>query len=357
MSSELIINPGDLREFSVSVLRKMTVPPEDAEIVAAALIDAELSGLDTHGAIRLPQYVSLIKEGTVNPRSEVKVIRESSFHTLLDNDFGLGFLGSVKAVNLCMEKAKKIGVAMAGVRNSSHFGAAGYYARMAAEQDLIGLATSNSYPVMAPPGTVTRTHGNNPLSLAIPAGERPPIVLDMATSVVSQGKIKKYSNEGCRIPLGWAGDKEGKPTDDPQSAFFMMPLGESGYKGYGMAVVLDALAGVLTGSSFARNFISGPGSRGCGHFFMVFDPQLFMPLVDFKRKMDEMIGQVKDAKRLEENPEPVYLPGERGFERRKKGLMEGIPMLASTIRLLDKLSDELEVKKFDRNILSAPKLT
>jgi LDH2 family malate/lactate/ureidoglycolate dehydrogenase len=312
-------------------------------------LDAELHGLDTHGAVRLPQYVTLIKQGIINPRPEIKVIQESSSHALVDNGYGLGFLGSVKAMNLCITKAKRTAIAMAGVCNSSHFGAAGYYARMAAEQDLIGFATSNSYPVMAPPGSITRTHGNNPFSFAIPAGERPPIVLDMATSVVSQGRIKKYAEERLRLPLGWAQDREGKPTDDPEAVFLMLPVGEGGYKGYGLAVVMDALAGVLTGSLFARNFISGPGSRGCGHFFIALDPKLFLPLDDFKKRMDEMIGQIKDAKLPEGSTEPIYFPGERGFARKEKRLKEGIPISASTVKLLDRLSDDLGARRLKRS--------
>jgi LDH2 family malate/lactate/ureidoglycolate dehydrogenase len=170
----------------------------------------------------------------------------------------------------------------------------------------------------------------------------------MATSVVSQGRIKKYATEGRQIPVGWAYDKEGKPTHDPGAAFSLVPLGESGYKGYGLAVVMDALAGVLTGSLFARNFVSGPGSLGCGHLFMALDPQLFMSRDEFKKRIDEMIGQIKDVQRPDGAEGPVYLPGERGSERKQKGLKEGIPMLASTISLLDKLADELGVGRLTR---------
>ncbi len=209
MTSVYLVRTADLREYSTAVLQDMDIPPVDAEVISRALLDAELHGLDTHGTVRLPQYVTLIKQGSINPRPEIKVVKESANHALVDNGYGLGFLGSVKAMNLCIAKAKRGGIAMAGVCNSSHFGAAGYYARMAAEQDLVGFAASNSYPVMAPPGSITRTHGNNPFAFAIPAGERPPIVLDMATSVVSQGRIKKYVEERRRIPLGWANDREG----------------------------------------------------------------------------------------------------------------------------------------------------
>lgn len=349
MISERLVRAEELREFSQAVLQCVNVPPADAGVAAEALLDAELRGLDTHGVVRLLQYVPLIKQGSINPRPEIKIVSESSTHALVDNGYGLGFLGSVKAMNLCVAKAKQTGIAMAGVCNSSHFGAAGYYARMAAEQELIGFAASNSYPVMAPPGSITRTHGNNPFAFAIPAGERPPIVLDMATSVVSQGRIKKYADEKRPIPLGWANDREGKPTDNPDAFFLMLPLGEGGYKGYGLAVVMDALAGVLTGSLFARNFISGPGSRGCGHFFIALDPKLFLPLAGFKRRMDEMIGQIKDAQRPEGSTEPIYFPGERGFAWKITRLKEGIPIFSSTLKLLDRLSDDLGVRRLKRS--------
>ncbi|MGA2954975.1 MAG: Ldh family oxidoreductase [Thermodesulfobacteriota bacterium] len=348
MSLTLMIKSEDLWRFSNAVLEKMTVPRKEGEIVSTALIDADLRGIETHGVVRLPQYVTLIKNGTINPKPQIKMIGESASHSLWDNDNGMGFLGSVKAMGLCIEKAKREGIAMAGVRNSSHFGAAGYYTIMAAELGLISFAASNAYPVMAPPGTITPTHGNNPLSYAFPAGENPPIVTDMATSVASQGRIKKLGNEGKPIPLGWAYDREGKPTDDPEAFSLLMPLGEGGYKGFGLAVAMDVLAGVLTGSLFARKIISGPGSRGCGHFFLVIDPQRFIPLDEFKKRMDEMIRMVKGAQPPDQQMGPISLPGERGFEKKKKRLREGIPVSAATLKLLERLGDGLEIPPLRR---------
>lgn len=348
MSLTRMIKSEDLWRFSNAVLEKMTVPRKEGEIVSTALIDADLRGIETHGVVRLPQYVTLIKNGTINPKPQIKMIGESATHSLWDNDYGMGFLGSVKAMGLCIEKAKREGIAMAGVRNSSHFGAAGYYTIMAAELGLISFAASNAYPVMAPPGTITPTHGNNPLSYALPAGENPPIVTDMATSVASQGRIKKLGNEGKPIPLGWAYDREGKPTDDPEAFSLLMPLGEGGYKGFGLAVAMDVLAGVLTGSLFARKIISGPGSRGCGHFFLVIDPQRFIPLDEFKKRMDEMIRMVKGAQPPDQPMGPISLPGERGFEKKKKRLREGIPVSAATLKLLERLGDGLEIPPLRR---------
>jgi len=349
LSSAFHVHAEDLSDFSKAVLQKMDVSPADAEVVSAALVDADLRGLGTHGAVRLTLYSKLFQEGLINPRPRIRMISESSSHFLLDNDYGLGFLGSVKAMDLCIRMAPKTGIAMAGVRNSSHFGAAGYYALMAAEQNLVGFAASNSYPVMAPPGTNTPVHGNNPFAFAFPGGKRFPIVVDMATSVASQGKIKQYANEGKPIPLGWAYDREGKPTEDPRAFSLLAPFGEEGYKGYGLALALDILAGVLTGSFFAQNFISGPGSRGCGHFFLAFDPQRFLPIDEFRKRTDEMIAQVKGASRRDGDQEEIYHPGERGFLKKSRWLREGIPMLSSTLQQLDQLAGELNLPGVKRH--------
>ncbi len=349
MSSTFLVQATDLIDFSKTVLYKLEVPPADAEVVSAALVDAELRGLGTHGAVRLTLYSKLFQEGLINPRPRIRLIGESSSHVLLDNDYGLGFLGSVQAMNLCIPMAAKTGIAMAGVRNSSHFGAAGYYALMAAEKNLVGFATSNSYPVMAPPGATAPVHGNNPFAFAFPAGKRFPVVVDMATSVASQGKIKQYGNEGKAIPLGWAYDREGKPTSDPRAFFLLAPFGEGGYKGYGLALAMDILAGVLTGSFFGQNFVSGPGSRGCGHFFLAFDPKRFMPMDDFRERTDEMIAQMKRASRRDGDQGEIYHPGERGFLRKNKWLREGIPMLSSTLQQLDQLAEGMNLPRLKRD--------
>jgi LDH2 family malate/lactate/ureidoglycolate dehydrogenase len=348
MGSISRVRSEELTDFSKAVLQKMGVPLPDAEVVATALVDADLRGLGTHGAVRLTLYAQLFREGLINPRPRIRVISESSAHFLLDNDYGMGFLGSVQAMDICIRMAGKEGIAMAGVRNSSHFGAAGYYALMAAGKNLVGFATSNSYPVMAPPGTITPTHGNNPFAFAFPAGGKFPIVVDMATSVVSQGKIKQHAAEGKPIPPGWAYDRDGKSTENPREFFLLAPFGEGGHKGYGLALTMDVLAGVLTGSFFARNFVSGPGSRGCGHFFLAFDPQRFMPLDEFRKGLEEMIGQMKGARPRSEDSGEIYYPGERGFLRKEKWIHEGIPMLPSTLRQLDQLADEMNLLRIGR---------
>ncbi len=326
----------------------MDVPPADADVVAAALVDADLRGLGTHGAVRLILYSKLFQEGLINPRPRIQVIAESSSHILIDNDYGMGFLGSVKAMNLCIGMAEKAGIAMAGVRNSSHFGAAGYYALMAAEQNLVGFASSNAYPVMAPPGRSAPAVGNNPFAFAFPGGKKFPIVVDMATSVVSQGKIRQYASEGKPIPPGWACDREGKPTTDPRVFALLTPLGEGGYKGFGLALAMDVLGGILTGSLSGRNFVSGPGSRGCGHFFLAFDPARFIQLDTYGEKIEAMIAEIKKADSSDRNEEKIWLPGERGFRRKKKWSKEGIPLIPSTLQQLDLLADGLKLPRLKR---------
>jgi len=346
LNSASRVHSKDLIDFSRAVLQQMEVPPADAEVVSAALVDAELRGLGTHGAVRLTLYSKLFQEGLINPRPRIRVIGESSSHVLLDNDFGLGFLGGVKAMDLCLRLASKTGVAMAGVRNSSHFGAAGYYALMAAEQNLVGFAASNSYPVMAPPGAATPVHGNNPFAFAFPAGKRFPIVVDMATSVASQGKIKQYGNEGKKIPLGWAYDREGKPTSDPLAFFLLAPFGEGGYKGYGLALAMDILAGVLTGSFFGQNFVSGPGSRGCGHFFLAFDPQRFMPLDEYRNGRDDRTGEKGSpprwGTRRDLPPRRKRLPPEKQMDPRRNPHALLHPSTARPIGRWDESSEAQE---------------
>jgi LDH2 family malate/lactate/ureidoglycolate dehydrogenase len=343
MSGTHLVKTEDLGSFSNAVLEKMGIPRDDREVVTTALVDAELRGLETHGVVRLTMYIPLIRKGMINPRPQIEIISESPTHALLDNDYGFGFLGGVKAMKLCLPKARQEGIAMGAVRNSTHFGAAGYYARMAAEEGLIGFSTSNSYPVMAPPGTLTPTFGNNPLAYAFPAGDHPPVVIDMATSVASQGRIKQHANQGKPIPPGWAYDREGKPTEDPAAFFLLAPLGEGGYKGFGLALAMDVLGGVLTGSLFAQNFTSGPGSRGCGHFFLAIDPGRLIAPTDYRRRMEEVTGQVKRAQRRNEGEDPLFLPGERGWGKKNRRLREGIPVLGSTLKLLDQLAEELGV--------------
>jgi LDH2 family malate/lactate/ureidoglycolate dehydrogenase len=242
----------------------------------------------------------------------------------------------------CIERAKEIGYAMAGVRNSTHFGAAPSYAMMAAREDMIGFAATNGPPHLAPPGGWLATHGNNPSAYAIPAGSEPMLVLDIATSVKAFNLVNKYAREGRSIPLGWALDEQGNPTTDPHHAFSLMPFGDNGFKGFGMTLVMDVLAGVMTGARFGPRFTEGIGVREVGHFFWALDPELFMPLDEFKACVDETLRGAKDAPR-KEGVQRLFVAGEPEHEEAERRAKNGIPLSPYIHDQLETLGREVGV--------------
>jgi len=265
---------------------------------------------------------------------------------LIDGDGGHGQVPGVKAMKLAIEKAKVNGIGACGVRNSGHFGAAAYYAMMALEEDMIGFATTGGHPCMAPWGGMNLVVGNNPLAYVIPAGEELPIVLDMATSVKAQGWIELAALAGEKIPFGWALDEEGNPTNDPHTAIesnHVVPIG--GYKGYGVAVVMDILAAVLTGADWGTRILAKRGAKepvSDGHFFIAIEIEPFMPLGEFKARMDEMIKGIKAAKPAR-GVERIYLPGELEFERKERYLKTGIPLPSAVVESLVRCGEGLGV--------------
>lgn len=330
-----------LTSFCCEAFQRAGLTEADARTVTATLIEADLRGVETHGMYRVPMYIRRLLSGQANPRPRMSVVRETPFSILLDADNALGQLAAIRAMSMCVDKARSGGLAIAAVRHSSEFGRAAYYAALALEAALIGFATTNSVPLMAPPGGRSRVHGNNPLAFAFPTAEEPPIVLDMALSVVAGGRIGLAANEGRTIPLEWGfTDADGRPTDNPSLARGnpMPPVG--GYKGYWLAMAMDVLAGILSGGPFAADIASS--GNGVGHFFMALNPELFLPVDEFKRRMDEMIRQVRNAERLP-NTARIYLPGERELELKAQRLREGIPLQPSIVAGLRDVAKELNI--------------
>ncbi len=322
---QFIIKAEALRDFCAQVLEKANVPSEDAKVTAGLMVETELRGVDTHGVARLAGATRSLEEGKFNPRPNLRILKEGPVHVLFDADLALGYVASAKAMQWCIERAKETGFAMAGVRNSTHFGAAASYAMMAAQENFIGFAATNGPPHLAPPGGYVATHGNNPSAYAIPAGAEPMLVLDIATSVKAFNLVNKYAREGRSIPLGWALDEEGNPTTDPNHAFSLMPFGENGFKGFGMTLIMDVLAGVMTGSRFGPRFTQGIGVRQVGHFFYALDPELFMPLAEFKANVDETLRAAKDAPR-KEGVTRLFVAGEPEHDQFQRRSKEGIPL-------------------------------
>jgi LDH2 family malate/lactate/ureidoglycolate dehydrogenase len=322
-----------LKDFCAEAIEKQGVTPKDAEIVADTMVEADLRGVESHGVIRLAPYVRMISEGNMNPRPRLSLINETPVTAVMDADNGIGNVVCYKAANLAIQKAASSGVSVVGVKNGTHCGALAYYAMMALKHNMISLLTLNGPPLVPAYGGVTRLFSTNPYAAAIPAGNELPVVIDMATTVVAGGKIRLKANSGEKIPLGWALNRFGEPTEDAREALengFYAWIG--GHKGYALALLADILAGVLTGGSF--NVATFPpynnaeyGSQivrqGC--LIIVLKIENFVPIEYFKARMDELIRDIK-ASELARGFERIYLPGERAFEEKERRLKMGIPI-------------------------------
>lgn len=346
---EHIVHAQLLKEFCADALTLVAVPEVDAEIIADSMVEAELRGIDTHGVTRLAGYIRMLREGNMNPRPNIKVVAESPSMVLLDADDAVGNLAAVRAMEMVIKKAKEVTVAVTAVRNSTHCGALAYYTMMAIPHGMIGFMTSDSPPIVPPYGGKTRSISTNPWCFAIPAGEELPVVLDMATTVVAGGKIRLAAKKGERIPMDWALDADGKPTDDPVRALkgFLQWMG--GPKGYGLAVVADILAGVLTGGPFGRNIPPllepyGSGLVRQGNFLAALNISHFMPLSQFTARVDQLIRDLKSSERIE-GVEEILLPGEPEFRKKAQRLESGIPLSTAVWDELENVRAQLGLER------------
>jgi len=337
--------PERLKSFCAAILERVGVPSAHASIVADSLVEANLRGVDTHGVILLPRYVKRIRLGLMNPKAAPKIVRDSGAVAIVDGDNGLGQVAATKAVEIGVEKADRYGVGAVGVRNSNHFGMAAYIALQAIKFDMIGIVLSNAAPSIAPWGGARPLFGTNPIAIAIPTGHEP-IVLDMALGVVARGKIRAAAREGKSIPEGWALDEHGQPTTDPHAALKGSVLPIAGPKGYGMALMVDVLAGVLTGSSFADGISSvheRGGATGVGHFVQVVNIKSFMPIDAFRARIAALASKVHQSP-LAKGVARVYLPGEIEAAVKKERLQSGVPLSKMQQEELVELAKELGIK-------------
>jgi LDH2 family malate/lactate/ureidoglycolate dehydrogenase len=339
-----------LSDFTIQVLQKFSVPREDAVITAQSLVKADLRGIESHGVARLKRYTDGLKNGVVRTHPNIRTIRQTPITALVDGDFGLGQVVSYKAMNLAIEKAKSNYIGLVAVRNSNHFGIAGFYGLMALEQDLIGLVMTNTRPLVAATFSKQKIIGTNAICFAVPTG-RKGFVLDMATSVAATGKLEVAKRLGKKVPLGWGIDGDGNLTDDPNTITegALLPLGGlgevlGGHKGYGLSVVIDIFSGILAGGNWSAQVgdTQGPDPARVGHFFGAINPEAFMPLSSFKSRMDQFVSSLKSAERLSE-AEEIYVAGEKSActeEVRKK---IGVAIDIKTMEMLRQLSTETGV--------------
>jgi len=323
------------------------LPPAHAATVAELMTEADLTGADGHGIFRLPQYVRRLKAGGFNPRPQIQVSRTAPATALVDGDNAMGHLVMSRAANEAIAIARDSGVAWIGVRRSNHAGPAGLYAEMPVKQGMIGLyaAVANANH-MAVWGGTEHLLGTNPLAIAVPSGEGP-IVLDMATTVVSYGTVKKYALQGLQMPEGWfVNAKTGEPLTDPakSSEGVLLPIG--GYKGSGLAIMLGLLGGVLNGAAFGRDVVDfnadDKTETNTGHFMVAIDIARFIPLAAFTGEVDRHLRDLRHSKRLP-GVDVIRLPGERRRQCRVERERDGVPLADALVAQLDKLAAELKV--------------
>ncbi len=342
------VDHRQLRSFVSRAFERLGVSKEDADIGANVLVQADLRGVDTHGVIRFNPhawYVKWLTEGSMTARPSLRVISESASTALLDGDRGMGMVIGHRAMEMAIGKARNSGIGMVAVRNSRHYGMSAYYSMMALPYDMVGIAMTNASRQVVPTFGREARFGTNPLCFAVPADKELPFVLDMATTTAAAGKLELAARQGKTIPLGWALDEHAAATDDPkvaQKGRRLLPLGGSreggSHKGYGLAVVVEILCGVLTGTVTALNADQDPR----GHFFGAIRIDTFRPIHEFKRDMDRLISELKSTPPIG-GQERVYVAGEIEFETAQERAEHGIPLLPSVLKDLREVGEQLGV--------------
>lgn len=336
MADYLPIAVATLRACVEGIFRGYDLRAEDAATVADNLIDADLRGVHSHGVWRVDPYVQGLKDGTTAARPEVAIVRDEGAQAVVDGGRGLGQIASLVAMREVLARVREYGIAAVAVRNNGHCGTMAYWAQMAVDAGCIGIAISNAGIHLAPTGAREKVVGNNPLAIGAPTGLAWPLMLDMAMSTAAGGKVMLAARRGDKIPLGWGLDAEGNPTDDPSLVQALVPI--AGPKGYGLAVMMDVLAGVLSGGRYG-NMLGMPGHS---QFFLAIEVERYLPLADFHARVQALIAQIHAAAKAP-GVERVFLAGEREYELAQTRRRDGIPIDLPTLHTLERLAAEVGV--------------
>lgn len=340
---------SDLKAFCCHAYMKVGVPADEAEIIAGLLARSDLRGVETHGVTRLPIYILRLQKEYVRKECRLTPIKDKGPTAFLEAHGSMGHIVAYRAMEKAIAKAQEYGIGWVSIKDSGHFGVAGLFPMMAIDHDFIGYIVSNSAPMMFPWGGRERIIGNNPMAYAIPADKCPPVVLDFSLGVVSSGKLILARKKGEKIPLGWAVDKEGLPTDDPYEGYegggSLMPVG--GHKGYGMVLVHEMLTAVLTGGKCTARIKSlyekdETGIQGTCHSFLAIDPDCFIGRDEFKKEIDRYIKNVKQSAKAK-NCAEILIPGEPELRTETERLKNGIPVASATIKELEALGESLGI--------------
>jgi len=343
-----LVPAANLAAFCAACFERLGLSPSNARLTAENLIFANLRGVDSHGVIRMKIYADRLRTGGFKAKVRARVVAGHESSALIDAQHGVGQVAAAMAMKLAISKAHKTGAAIVSVKNSNHFGACAFFAMQPLKHGMIGFAATNAGPTMAPTGGREGRLGNNAMALAVPAGNFPPVVLDMATGAAAWGKIFVARQEKKKIPPTWALDKHGVPTDDPNAAAdqgLIQPFG--GYKGYGLSLLIDILTGVLSGGGFSTHVktlykqIETPSQ--IAHTCAAVRINAFIPLARFRRRIDEIIDLMHSCPTAP-NVERIFVPGEIEHETQHRRTAEGIPLNAELREELRTLGVELGVK-------------
>ncbi len=346
-STSVRVSAQVLRPFVTALFEAAGCPRDDAETVAHCLVQTNLWGIDSHGVIRAGKYLERIRSGAVNARPQIESAKAAPGLHVIDADNALGFVGASAGMARAIDLARETNLAAVGVIGSNHCGATALYARMALEHDMIGIAMSNVAPNMVMTGGSEPITGNNPVAVAVPTFGEFPFVLDISLSAVAGGKLLVAAKNGEEIPLGWATDKDGRPTTDPKAGFdgYLMPLG--GHKGYGLSLLVDILSGVITGGSFQHALKSmyryPEDPSDTAHLMIVLNPLALLDKEQLCERMEQFITTLKAAPMWDPDSE-MLLPGELEFRCERQRRQEGIALPPKVFEELRKLGAELNVQ-------------
>ena len=359
----MLIKEASLRTFTQNIFLKMGCSQQHAELAADVLLKSDLRGIDSHGVARLSGYVRLWEKNRINPTPNIQIVHETPTTATVDGDAGLGLVVAPFAMQVAVEKAEKYGSGWVSVRNSNHFGIAGYHALMAVEKDMIGFAMTNASPLVAPTFSNERMLGTNPMCYAFPAGKYPPLVVDMATSAAANGKLEIAQRAGKPVPEGWIQDENGNFTTDPhalKSGGSLLPLGSDrehgSHKGFGLSATVDILSAVLSGANYGPwvpPFVAylepdqNPVGTGIGHFLGAMRVDGFRPVEEFKHHLDNWITRFKSAKTVSPQ-QKVIIPGEPELKAELDRKVNGVPLVDAVVKDLNELAEKLGVEGLSR---------
>lgn len=348
-----------LYDFALETFKKIGCPEEQARLATEVLLSADLRGIDSHGIARLSGYVRLWEAKRINANPVIRTEHETPSTAVVDGDGGLGLVVAPHAMEIAIKKASVCGTGWVAVKNSNHFGIAGYHAMKALDHSMIGIAMTNASPLVAPTYSIERLLGTNPIAVAIPAGKQPPFVADLATTTAANGKLEILQRKGTEAPAGWIQDKKGKSSTNPhelKEGGALIPLGSDpehgSHKGYCLGAVVDIFSAVLSGANYGPwvppfvAFLTPPNDpvgEGIGHFFGAMRIDAFRPEEEFKTHMDNWISRFRMAKTVDGQAR-VLIPGDPEREMEERRIKEGIPLNPKVVEDLAALAKRFELE-------------